>query len=295
MGVFYLLFYIFGGAVIALSSKGAMHTLLRGEPLTSFTGFGVGAVLIAGAAILHASSEKRGGNLETAGDGTPVSWRGVLIGFGVMAVPTLAAWAQFEFHVDPLAMFPMITVLGALIFIFALASRVTHNWPLRSVARLVAIAFFGIPLGLLAVAIPMGHFTHHLTTVHVVVTDSTSSHPKTLVVDADEPVQVREVDGIGEGMGGIISALANAKTIDIDEEVAAGRMKRLEDGTLLDVNADGTVQPMLGVSDLKEMMAEAQDEDESAAKAKHDARKVAFDRKVERRRMGGRLFSSPAE
>ncbi len=293
MGVFYLLFYIFGGVTIALSSNRALEDLLEGEPMTSYTGFGIGAIFIIGAAILHAVTEKRRGNLETPGEGEPTSRRGVLIGLSILAVPTLIAWLQFELHVDPISMFPTITVFGALSFVYAVTSRITHTWPLRSVVRMIALAFVGIPLGLLAVGLPMSHFTHHLSTVHIMIKETDSSQPRTLVINAEEPLQPTEVVGIGEGMGGIIEALASAKTIDLAEELEAGRMKYLEDGTLVSVQPDGTTEPILGAGDLDEMFAEAEEKDDREAKAAHEARQAAFDEKIARLRAGGRLFSGP--
>ncbi|TXD42879.1 hypothetical protein FRC96_02325 [Lujinxingia vulgaris] len=112
-----------------------------------------------------------------------------------------------------------------------------------------------------------------------------------VVFEADDASYVQELSPmIGEETGSLLSALANAKEIDVSEEIAAGRMRRLEDGTLVRVGEDGEDIPLERWDSFDEEFDAALQADRAEASLEEAKRRADWEAEIEARRRGGRLF-----
>lgn len=277
-----LLLYIAGGLTLALGAKGALHRVGQGEALGSAgLALAIGAALVVGGAIVHLLSLQRREGLDDK-PGTPSSVFATGAAVGIWLMPLTASWIQFEMHADPVWMFPLVTLIGAIAASVTLSSRVTYRWVLRPVATMLVVGFVGMPVGFLSVALPLSHFTHHLTTVQVANVDRYGRDRRPHRFEADVPsrpsAMKQQLD--------LFKALANAKPVDVEAEIAAGRMRREPDGSLVTLDGSGNPQKMRTLDDVEAAMKEARERREQA-------RQQAFNAKRDRLRQSGRLFSGP--
>lgn len=287
MGVVYLLAYVLGAVSTAFGYRNLIDDVLDGEdPLQNWGLLAFGATTIALAALLHAITERRLRTENPLPQGTPVSRGFVAVAVALWLGPLVVSWLQFEAFVDPIHMFPVATVVGSLGVVYALARSAFAAMQLRRVALLVAFAAVGLPVGMLTVGLPMAHFRHHLSGVAIVVWGTRTTPPKTDILEAESP-EPEEIPVVGAGTLELINALANAVPVEVDvaEEIAAGRMRREEDGSITILGDDG--QPQGDV--FGRLQEEAKREDDAAREIAH----AEYRERVRRQRLGGRLFSSP--
>lgn len=301
MGVFYLLFYIFGAALVTLGGARLIDAIWEGEGWASALQIlGVGAGLVVGAAILQGLVQRRRGHAGVLDQLPALSGRGILLALAIYLGSILAAWVQFELFMEPVHMFPFVTVLSAMAMVFGLVQRVVPAGNFRWALLTAAVALFGLPVGLLGLGLPIAHFNHHLTSVRFSLTNPSTYETQEFNFPADAPEPpVDEVSPLGEGTLGILEALGSAEEIDVTEEIAAGRMRRLEDGTLVTIHEDGRETTLVtGEAALGELSAafdRAWAEDEERAARERAERRAAWEREMLLRKRGGRLFSRPDE
>lgn len=298
MGVFYLLFYLLGAALVTFGATELAGAVLEGEGWSrGLTAAGLGGLVIAGGGLLQALvARRRGGTglLETLSPmrgRTVVSWLGLYLG------SIVAAWVQFELYAEPVHMFPFLTVPAALAVVFGLATRVLRTGRLRGVWLASSLALVGLPVGLLGVVLPAAHFNHHLSSVKFVLTDPHTHESREVTLPADAPNPPEAEVALGEETLGFLHALANAKEVDVAEELAAGRMLQLEDGRYVIVDEDGRERPVeAGAAEkLTEQLGLSVEADTAAGLQKYAAQRELWEREMERRRRAGRLFSRPEE
>lgn len=293
MGVFYLLGYVFGSILVTLGGRNLLLNLRDGEPLVGalqMLAFGVAVILAS--AVLQALVVKRRGNAGVLDRARDIDNRFLLLAGVAWLLPTVAAWAQFESFREPIYMFPVLTIGGAIALVLGAASRFTSGWALRAPAMTCAIALVGLPVGLITVGWPMSHFRHHLSDVVVFTVDENNRTEHRF--EADEPFFDEYADvGLGDETHGLLGAIARAEAvvIDVDEEIAAGRMKRLDDGSYVTANADGTFPTLSASEQLTKMLGAAIEADGVERAAKRAERRRAWEDERDRRRSGGRIFS----
>ncbi|RVU41384.1 hypothetical protein EA187_18750 [Lujinxingia sediminis] len=292
MGVLYLLIYIFGAIFVWVGSYRVLDDVLAGEPLMEamqIGGFGV--LMIVQAAILHAVvlHRRRDAGVLEAFEVPGRRWFGVAA--AAWLAPILVAWAQFEWFVDPIRMFPVITVGGASALVMGGVSRLLRKHRLRWPLTIAAVALVGLPVGLLTVSLPMSHFNYHLSSVQVSMFQDHYGGLENVVFEADDPDYIAgHVSPIGEQTSEWLSALANAEEVDISEEIAAGRMRRLEDGTLVRVGEHGEELRLHEWASVSKDIDMAMEADRAQAAAEEAKRRAEWEVEIEKRRQGGRLF-----
>ena len=291
MGVVYLFSYLLGGLAVALGTSHLLDAIRESEPILSALKFiGFGTFLIVSGGILQAIVAKRRGNDGLLGIFPPMGAKGAIIATAVWLVPLGWAWAQFEMFQNPIDMYPFLSMGGAVALAFGLGSRVAQASPMRSAIAMMVVGFVGMPAGILSLALSSSHFNYHLSDVRTTFRDSTTRETKTFIDQADDPEFLYEESGIGDETSEMLEAFANAKTIDVAEEIEAGRMRMLEDGSYVVVNPDGTDAKMGGADDLSTAVDKAFAADEAAAAEKRTKAREAYEAEVEKRRLGGRLF-----
>lgn len=296
MGVFYLLFYLLGALVVTVGTSHLIDAVLEGEAWTStLQTLGVGAGLIAGAGLLHSLVERRradGGVLGLLPELGPRAWAASA---GLYFLSIAAGWVQFELFIEPVDMFPFATVLAAAAFVFGLCSRWMKSWRFRWAATTSTVAFVGLPIGLLGVMLPLHHMNHHLTPVRFSLTNPNTHETKDFVFPGDDPSPPAPELKLGDETQELLEAFASARTIDVEEELAAGRMRRLEDGSYVVVNEDGTESrlEMAAPGELEGVVKRAFEADAEAALREREAARAAWEIEMMKRKRGGRLFSSP--
>ena len=292
MGVIYLLLYIFGAVVVWVGSNRLLRDLLDGESVIGALQIGgFGALMIVLAAVLHAVVLRRRGDAGVLDAMEVPGRRWFAVAAAAWLVPTLVAWEQFELFLDPIRMFPVITVAGASALVVGGVSRLLRAHTLRWPLTIAAVALVGLPVGLLSVSLPLAHFNHHLSAVKIWTFDEPHGGLKDVVFEADDASYVQELSPmIGEETGSLLSALANAKEIDVSEEIAAGRMRRLEDGTLVRVGEDGEDIPLESWDSFDEEFDAALQADRAESSLEEAKRRADWEAEIEARRRGGRLF-----
>ncbi len=292
MGVIYLLAYIAGGLGVTFGAFQMMRGLGELSPLHPAVGIvAVGVALIVAAACLHGWTEGRRAGKQAALVTTKPSTPALLIALALWCVPLIAAWAQFELFINPVHVQPELTVLGAITFTYLLARRVMQAGPMRAPGSMISVALFGVPIGLLTAVLPIRHFNFHLTDATTwVFDDALANQVKTLTIERDAETLPSAPLPTRDATLAVLEALGNAKAVDVEQEIAAGRMRRLGDGTLVTVAPDGSTAPIGGADDLARVADEAAEADGRRAAQEHDARVRAFSEELERRRQGGRLF-----
>jgi hypothetical protein len=292
MGVVYLLGYIFGGAAVTLGLYRLLRDLLDGSPpgdTLLIIAFGAGLISLGG--LLHALVERHRSQGGAPPELPGMGHRRLALAGAMWALPIVAAWIQFELFIEPIWMSPEVTVLGGLGLTYGVCSRVMAKWPLRRVTATMAVAFLGLPLGLLGVALPIRHFTYHLTEVAVPLQDPVTRETRTVTFDRDDPPAPAAPVRVGDETMELVTALGNARRVDVSAELAAGRMRQLEDGRYVVVNPDGTEAPMGTAAQLQQAFDDAIATDGQRAAEEQAARKAAWEQERQRRKRGGRLFS----
>lgn len=215
---------------------------------------------------------------------------------GAWLGPVVLAWIQFELHWEPVWMFPIITVGGALATSYAVFSHATRSRMLRWPATTVGMAVFGLPLGLLAVALPLAHFNYHLTTVKSQSTNWNTGKTRTYEWAPSEPTMPETPSPLGDEVSALLRAFAEAEVVDIQDEIAAGKMRRHDDGSLVRVHPNGTETPIEqgAPGELPEAVDAAFSADARADAQRLAAERAEWNRQMDLRRKGGRLFSRPS-
>lgn len=289
MGIIYLFSYILGGLAVALGTSHLLNAIREAEPIVSALQFiGVGTFLIVSGGILQAVVAKRRGDDGLLGIFPAMGIKGAAIAAAIWLLPLGWAWAQFEMFQNPIDMYPFLSMAGAVALAFGLGSRVAKDSPMRSAVAMMVVGFVGMPAGILSIALSTSHFNYHLSDVRTTIRDSYET--KTFIDHADNPAFAHEESMMGDETSELLHALANAKTIDVDEEIAAGRMRMLDDGSYVVVKVDGTDEKMGGADDLGGAVDRAFAADEAAAAEKRAKAREAFEADLEKRRSGGRLF-----
>jgi hypothetical protein len=293
MGVFFLLAYIFGALLITFGSLHLVRDVLDGSVLTDglvVLVVGIGVALLGG--LMHAIVARRrqdAGLLEAV---PPMGGRMLALCVGLWLVPPIFGWVQFELFIDPVRMFPGLTIAGASLLVLGLVARVLEHSRLRWPAACVAVAVVGIPLGLATVLLPARHFLHHMTDVRVSVSNPETHESKEFVFQGDSPeFHSGYQSDFGPELGGLLEAIADAETVDLEEEIAAGRMKRLDDGSYATVRPDGSTVPTGGKEDLLEAWAQASESDREWAARQREQERMEWQMAMEARKRGGRIFS----
>ena len=296
MGVVYLLIYILGGALVTLGVSHVTEDVLKGAPVgDALVPVALGAGLICLAGLLHALVERRrnpGGTSRASS--SRMGRRSLALAGAMWAVPIIVAWIQFELFINPVLAMPHATVLGGIALTFGVCSHLMAKWPLRRVATTMAVAVVGLPFGLLGAALPIQHFTHHLTDVVIPLRDPVTREDRSIEHKRDEVDMPTAPLRVDEATLDLVRAFAEAKTINVADEIAAGRMRQLEDGSYVTVNPDGTETPLGGRGDMEQAFAEARETDEQRATEEQAARVAEWERELLQRKQGGRLFSRVA-
>lgn len=293
MGVFYLLGYIFGSLLLTLGGRDLILNIQEGEsPEETWPLLVGGAAIVLVSAFLQALVVRRRGDSGVLDKASGLGKRFLLLAGVAWLLPTVVAWVQFESFSEPVYMFPVITIAGAVALSLGVASRATRGLSLRAPVMTSAMAVFGLPLGLVTVGLPMNHFNHHLSDV-VVFTFSDAERTEHRFAADDPFFDEHEDVGIGDETRALLSALAGAKEVDVDveEEIAAGRMKRLDDGSYVTANADGTFPTVSATEEFTALFDKATDADAELAAVRRSDRRAAWEDEMDRRRNGGRLFS----
>lgn len=272
MGVICLLGYIAGALVVVLGSSHLMMDLSAGDGLRASAGLvGGGVLLVVASAVLHALVVRRrghGGVLDGSG-----AWlsAGAWTGLALWAVPTLWAWLQFEWFMEPVQMYPLPTVVGGVLLAYAVGWRLARRSPAAQPLAMVGVALVGLPMGLLAVALPAGHFRHHLTEVSLNVMVPGSAQGQRYALPAEDPLHVAPLPGLGAGTLAYLEALASAQAIDVD----------------------AAEQPLGTAADLDALRQAAERADAQDAVRAHAAAEQARQAGLRERRLGGRLWGRP--
>lgn len=189
-------------------------------------------------------------------------WLGIAL--AVWLVPLLIAWVQFEAHRDPIAMFPVSSVAGAMVAVAIQTRLLTRSARLARVLAPVLAMTLGLALGLQTNLLAIRHFTYHVSTVAIYTTQ----------IDPDEveapqlpDAPTRRHANEYEAIGAIGQALESAQP---STEPPSGEI----------VSGDELLEAMNA-----ELEAAARRDAEQ-----HLARREAWLAEVERRRAGGRLF-----
>ncbi|RAL20133.1 hypothetical protein DL240_18665 [Lujinxingia litoralis] len=293
MGVIYLLVYIFGSLSVWLGSRNVISAALDGESILGamqFVGFGVWMIVLA--AILHAVVLKRREDAGVLEGLNPSRWKLLIGGMLAWWVPTVAAWIQFELYIDPIRMFPFVTVVGAGAVVLWLAFRVLPQtkmmWPLAT----VAVTLLGIPLGLLTVSVPIKHFNHHLSSVKIRAFEN-SGYARSyegIIAAHDDTYIGGPAPLIGEEGLGVLGELADAREVDVEAEIAAGRLREAEDGTLIKINEDGSEEKVGTLETFDDVFQEALEADRKVASEEEARKRAAWEAEMEERRRGGRFL-----
>ncbi|AEI62751.1 hypothetical protein LILAB_04140 [Corallococcus macrosporus] len=297
MGVVYLLLYIAGGGLLTLGVSHFLDDVMTGEPPWSAGRLVViGALLIGFAGGLHAFVARR-----RDPEGAPAAWpqigaRSFALAGALWAVPILVGWVQFERFADPIWMMPHATVLGGLFLAYCVCSRLMGGWRMRGVAVTMGVASLGLPLGLLGAALPIRHFNHHLSDVVSVLRNPVTREDRRVTSRRDDMAMAPAPLDSPEHLLALVTALGEARPIDVEAEIAAGRMRMLEDGTYVIVNPDGSESALGGASDFAQAIEDADAADTRQAAQAQAERVAAWEREMRLRKLGGRLFTqAPAD
>ncbi|WIG94953.1 hypothetical protein [Myxococcus sp. SDU36] len=297
MGVVYLLLYIAGGGLLTLGVSHFLDDVMAGEPLWDAGRLvAIGAFLVCLAGVLHAFVARR-----RDPGGAPAALprmraRSFALAGALWAVPILVGWVQFERFVDPIRMMPQLTVLGGLFLVFCVCTHVMANLRARVVATTMAVACVGLPLGLLGAALPIRHFNHHLSDVVTLLMDPITREDRSVTSRCDGVDMAPAPLNPHENLLALATAIGDARPIDVEAEIAAGRMRQIEDGTYVFVNPDGTESGLAGAKAFDQQLDEAEAADKRQSAEAQAARVAAWERELRQRKLGGRLFTrAPAD
>lgn len=250
----------------------------------------VAAVLL-GAAVAFQFLREGGLERHPLPPATRFNW--ILLGGGVLFlfVPVGAGWVQFELYRDEILMFPVASLVAGITLGVLLANCVFRG-RYRSSARMLSIAIVGMPLGLLAFAIPSAHFRHHGSAVVVYTYPEDRLTPKKNVFKSDQPLPPSDPivgEGTLEMIGDLANALKNAERIDVAEKLETGAWVQ-KDGAYFERLEDGSLRAIeFGAAD--DLFEEFEDEARAKDQAQLEALKAEYERSEIQRKRGGRLFN----
>ncbi len=303
VGVLSLLLYAVGAVGLSLVVEGAIGAE---DPMAIGAAgrlvLAVSAAALSGAVLLQLVREAAGPTLlgEPADRGAPVDAvlgspprsadgsRGVTLARwgAVIVAPIVVSWIEFELFVDPVDLFPLITVLGGIGFGLSLAD-LSPLRRARGVQRLLGVALVGLPLGLLAVTVPSGHYRAHGTGVTAWGIDSFGGIEPYRLGPASPPVAPRAAV-IGGAELELIGAIAEAEPVPLVELLERGEVRLVED-RLFVRTATGGWAPAGGAGALDAALEAARAEDAEVERQ----RQAEHERSLARWRRSGRLFSRP--
>lgn len=216
------------------------------------------------------------------------TWAQLWVALGLWALPIAVAWLQFELLLEVVWMFPMAT-LAAGAWLGTVVGRRLGPPRSRRAGAMAGLVVLGIPAGLLGFYMPMKHFNAHLTEVRTVSLDDdfdaptrryhrfSAELPPFPELPPPPPMPMFEV----------------SEPIDLETLMKDGDVV-LRDGELYTRQADGSFLPMDGGSEA--LLAAFVDQQDARVERKREAIREAqrqWKEEVDRRRRGGRLFSSP--
>ena len=280
----HFILYVFGAVSLSLGAYFAAGAVQDGawEGEGSWA-LGVGAVAVSLGAWLH-DRERRRWPEPPAGEGSNGIWW-LRVGAGLLLLPLLAAWVQFELFMDPIQMFPFTTLIGAVATSYALVRVALPVGRARCVLGPTIAASVGVPGALLVHALLVAHFTHHLSNVAVwVLPGGRYSEDRPTLVGADLPQMESEMELPTASLE--LLAQLEAEPLDPSEY-------RIDaDGSLLRIEPDGTEVPVetLTAAEFGAIFDEAQRQDEADAREARASRRAAYAAQVEALRRGGRIF-----
>ncbi|WP_366816853.1 hypothetical protein [Myxococcus xanthus] len=294
MSIVYLLVYILGSALVTMGLSRGIQAVFEGSPVGAAVPtllYGVGAIGLAG--LLHALAIRR--QLKEGKPSVmPQMKRHHIWGCAAMwAGPLLAGWVQFELFRDPIVMFSQSTLVGGILMTFGVCSQLMVRWRMPWVGTMVTVALVGLPLGWLSSDLLIAHFNHHLTTVVVPLRKEVGGEPRRSVYERDFPDMPLLPRESFDSQLELLAALSEAKAVNFDEEVAAGRMRKLDDGSYVRVASDGE-ESVVEVADMKKLMEDARETDARRVAEAHAAEMAAWEEDYRRRKQGGRLFTRAA-
>lgn len=288
MGIAYLLAFISGAFLITIGTHRLIDDMLTRadlmEALIALSG-GIFVIILAGVLLSVVASRRDDEGMLSHLE--PMGWRGFVTASVLWLGPLIWAWIQFERFVTPVELFPKLSIIGACAFAFGVTQHAFKKSRFRTAMSTTAIALFGIPAGVLSVALPTAHFNHHLTPVKTSTYGAgqdMSFHPLLL----EDPRRDDVTSILDEETAGLLSALANAEPVEIDvqAEIEAGRA-RLEDGSLVLLDEEGEPIPRANLDDLFDSANSKDDEASDRARTEEIRR---FDAMVRERSQGGRIF-----
>lgn len=200
--------------------------------------------------------------------------------------PLAASWIQFELFWDNIWMFPLPMLFGGVWLGAELGAFAGHRLGLdrfRSTVIMVTIAVFTFPLTLVSLALPISHFRKHGSSVEFpIAEDGYDAEEVRLDYELPRP-PTREISPIGSGTMELVSALAEAETIEVT----------MIDGVAHKTNEAGELVPIEETS-IDELFAEAEAQDArdlEEQQRKYEQELAAYEEEVMRLRRGGRIFS----
>ncbi|RAL20132.1 hypothetical protein DL240_18660 [Lujinxingia litoralis] len=294
MGVIYLLIYVFGSVIVSTGSWRVFTAVLEGDPIMAgLRILGFGTLMIVMAAVLHAVVLLRHEDGGLREGRNPVGPRWLVLGLMGWWGPTLAAWIQFECFLDPIRMFPLVTLGGACAVALWGVFRGLPGRTYQGPVGMVAMSLVGIPMGLMTLSVPVKHFTYHLSAVDIgsYSTGALYGERSRAILNADDVTYLETSAPIfGEESQPFLEVLASARTINVAEEIAAGRMRELEDGTWIKIHDDGREEVLEELENFGERLDVALAADAATAAEAAARERAAWEAYVEERRQGGRIF-----
>lgn len=291
MVILYVLLYLFGSLLVFFGGRSAMRDALSASSLEglSILAFGVGMVVAAAA--LQIYEVRRRGDSALPEERPELPLKLLTLAFLAWSMPLTISWIQFERHVNPIYFFPWLTVGGAVAVVWVAVRWGTWRSQYSNVVSTLLVALIGLPFGAFSVEALNSHFHHHLTDLRIIFYNHDTELMDTRDFEAPEPVFYARDPGVGAQMGELFDALSDAKPVDIWQEIDQGRAKIDEDGETILWLRDGKWVASTPLNEAALEEAAAADAQEHAKK--EAIRRAAFNRELELRRQGGRLFSSP--
>lgn len=293
MGVVYLLAYVFGTLLITVGVYRFTADLAEGKAFTVglvMWAIGLAAVLVAG--LLQATVTRKRADAGMAGKFPKLGLGGVLLAIAVWLGPLAWSWIQFEMHHNPVSMHALISIAGACALAVGVAQFFARDSKYLPVWSTISIPLGGLPAGILILSLFVGHYNYHLTDVAMFVPQPGGglSSKKSAVFEGTEPSFHATERVLGSETSALLEALANAELVDVEAEIAAGRMKRAPDGSLMRIQEDGSETPIGSDFDFDGAFERARQRDERGDGARRKREREAFEAELEARRRGGRIF-----
>ena len=300
MGVIYLLGHFFGAVLIALGIYRFTADLADGADLTAGAMMlGIGLLIAAISGLIQAAvAPENDGEEEkiTTGKSPLRGPVGLLLAVVFWLGPVIWAWVQFELFRNPIIFYIFGTIFGACALAFWVAQHLIFSQRYRSAILTVSISMVGLPLGIFSVQSFSSHFLHHLSDVKFVGVGSrynsnSTPDPDKNILKASPPSSPYQKKIIQDKTFEFLEALSSAELVDVEAEIEAGRMKRLEDSTLVRVAEDGSHIPVSGNNDnFNQVIEDAFQRDERADAEDLQRHRQENEARIKALREGGRIF-----